>query len=106
MWIEEILVESFGAYGRFRIEGLGPGLTLIIGPNEAGKTTLMEFVRSIFFGFKKKNSRSNTYETPGGTVRGGRIAVRTAGIRNWRSTGLRSAAKRRGYSRSGTTVAT
>ncbi|MBI5237903.1 MAG: AAA family ATPase [Deltaproteobacteria bacterium] len=78
MWIEEILIESFGAYGRFRIEGLEPGLTVIIGPNEAGKTTLMEFVRSIFFGFKRKNSRTNTYETPGGTARSGRIAVRTS----------------------------
>jgi uncharacterized protein YhaN len=79
MWIEEILIESFGTSGGFRIEELAPGLTVIIGANEAGKTTLMEFVRSIFFGFKKKNSRTNTYETPSGTVRSGRIAVRTTG---------------------------
>ncbi len=37
MRIEDIFVESFGAYRRVSIRGLGPGLTMIVGPNEAGR---------------------------------------------------------------------
>ncbi len=78
MWIEEIFIENFGAVRNLRVTGLSPGLNVILGPNEAGKSTLMEFIRSVFFGFKKKVSRGNIYETPDGVPRKGRIEIRTA----------------------------
>ncbi|MBI5248534.1 MAG: AAA family ATPase, partial [Desulfomonile tiedjei] len=77
MWIEEIFIDNFGAFSRLKIKGLGQRLTVIVGPNEAGKTTMMEFVRSVFFGFRKKGSGANTYDSPGGTVRSGRLSVQT-----------------------------
>jgi uncharacterized protein YhaN len=77
MRIDEIFVESFGAYRHVSIRGLGPGLTVIVGPNEAGKTTLLEFVRSVFFGFKKRTGRTNIYETVDGVPRRGWIGVTT-----------------------------
>ena len=46
MFIERIDVERFGKLSRTTIEGLGPGVQVLYGTNETGKTTLLEFVRA------------------------------------------------------------
>ncbi|MFM9024812.1 MAG: AAA family ATPase, partial [Planctomycetaceae bacterium] len=51
MFIERIDVERFGALARTTIDRLGPGIQVLHGTNETGKTTLLEFVRAVFFGF-------------------------------------------------------
>jgi uncharacterized protein YhaN len=75
MWIEQIFIESFGAYNQLLITNISPRLSVILGRNEAGKSTILEFVRSIFFGFKTRTSRVNSYETPNGVPRKGRLTV-------------------------------
>ena len=50
MFIERIHVEGFGPFHDFDCQGLRPGLVLIQGPNEAGKSTLRRFVRWMLFG--------------------------------------------------------
>ncbi|MBI4961901.1 MAG: AAA family ATPase [Desulfomonile tiedjei] len=77
MWIEEISINSFGAFSNGCVKGLGPELTVLIGPNEAGKTTILEFVRSVFFGFRKKSPRNNIYESRSGNARSGWVTIRT-----------------------------
>lgn len=77
MWIEEIFIESFGACRRVVVGGFSPGLTVVLGANEAGKSTALEFVRSVFFGFKKKSGVTNIYEAPDGTPRSGWLTVGT-----------------------------
>ena len=52
MFIERIEVERFGALDRTTIDRLGPGVQVLYGTNETGKTTLLEFVRAVFFGFE------------------------------------------------------
>jgi uncharacterized protein YhaN len=52
MFIERIDVEKFGALDRVVVDRLGPGVQVLHGTNETGKTTLLEFVRAIFFGFE------------------------------------------------------
>jgi hypothetical protein len=52
MFIERIEVEKFGALDRVVVERLAPGVQVLHGTNETGKTTLLEFVRAIFFGFE------------------------------------------------------
>jgi uncharacterized protein YhaN len=52
MYIERIDVERFGALDRTTIDRLGPGVQVLYGTNETGKTTLLEFVRAVFFGFE------------------------------------------------------
>jgi uncharacterized protein YhaN len=52
MFIERIEVERFGALDRTSIDRLGPGVQVLYGTNETGKTTLLEFVRAVFFGFE------------------------------------------------------
>ena len=52
MFIERIDIERFGSLRNVTIEGLGPGVQVLHGTNETGKTSLLEFVRAVFFGFE------------------------------------------------------
>ncbi len=52
MFIERIDVEKFGALDRVVVDRLGPGVQVLHGTNETGKTTLLEFVRAVFFGYE------------------------------------------------------
>ncbi|MCH8156448.1 MAG: AAA family ATPase [Nitrospinae bacterium] len=69
MQIREIHVDGFGIFSGTRVTGLAPGLNIIYGPNEFGKTTLLEFVRRILFGFPPKSPKVNPYLP----VKGGRL---------------------------------
>jgi uncharacterized protein YhaN len=51
MIIERIEIERFGALSDVTIDDLGPGIEVLHGTNETGKTSLLEFVRGVFFGF-------------------------------------------------------
>lgn len=52
-------VENFGVYSaeHFDFAGTNPesGFCLVHGPNEAGKTTLLQLVREVLFGFRNRN---------------------------------------------------
>jgi uncharacterized protein YhaN len=52
MHIETITIERSGALTGVTIDGLGPGVQVLHGTNETGKTSLLEFVRAMFFGFE------------------------------------------------------
>lgn len=75
MWIEEIFIESFGRAQQVAIRDLVPGVTVIVGSNEAGKSTVLEFVRSVLFGFKRSVAKTNIYESVSGNPRGGWITM-------------------------------
>ena len=60
-----------------------PGFNLFFGPNEAGKTTMMSFLRTIFFGFPGKKSASDRYEPLAGGIHGGRLELETSDKRNF-----------------------
>jgi uncharacterized protein YhaN len=47
---------KFGRFQDARVEELPAGMSVIHGPNEAGKSTLLAFLRGILFGFPKGNS--------------------------------------------------
>jgi len=51
MIIERIDIERFGALADVTIDGLTAGVEVLHGTNETGKTSLLEFVRGVFFGF-------------------------------------------------------
>ena len=52
MHIETIHIERSGSLTGVTIDHLGPGVQVLHGTNETGKTSLLEFLRAMFFGFE------------------------------------------------------
>lgn len=76
--IESLRIERYGVHERLSIDGLGR-LTLIFGPNEAGKSTLMSFLRFMLFG-----AAGNAAEhAVSGAAEGSLVLVDPSG-RRWR----------------------
>lgn len=50
---------------------------LFFGENEAGKSTILAFIRAIFFGFPSKQSKEERYEPKLSSAYGGRITLET-----------------------------
>ena len=71
MEIKEIQIDRFGFFLNKNIKGLSSGLNIIYGPNEFGKTTLLEFIRRMLFGFPRKSSKINQYKPLNGGQAGG-----------------------------------
>ncbi|MDE2666924.1 MAG: AAA family ATPase [Acidobacteriota bacterium] len=72
----KILNLHIEGFGHFSNRALGPfqrPVTVFLGPNEAGKSTLLEFVRRVFFGFPDGRSSSNPYQPLAGGRHGGRV---------------------------------
>jgi uncharacterized protein YhaN len=76
--IDRIGIDGFGTWHDTRIEP-DPGLTVLQGPNEAGKTTVLAFIRSILFGFE-----TGRYPALAGGRRGGWLEVTTDDRRHFR----------------------
>ncbi len=51
MKIKDIQIDGFGVWSGLSVDSLPDGMTVFYGPNEAGKTTLMQFLRTMFYGF-------------------------------------------------------
>jgi len=64
MQLREIHIVSFGVLANARVRGLVPGLNVLHGPNEFGKTSLLEFARRVLFGFPTKRENVNQYLLP------------------------------------------
>ncbi len=50
MKITDLKIDGFGVWHDLTLRGLSPELTVFYGPNEAGKSTLMQFMRSVLYG--------------------------------------------------------
>jgi uncharacterized protein YhaN len=75
MQLREIHIDGFGIFCNTRLIGLKPGLNIIYGKNEFGKTTLLEFIRRILFGFPTKKDKINLYNPVNGGSMGGSLKV-------------------------------
>ena len=67
MKIRDIQIEGFGVWSGLNVDSMPDTMTVFYGPNEAGKTTLMQFLRSMFYGYTQE--RRTRYLPP---VHGGR----------------------------------
>ena len=77
MKFEEIYIDGFGIFHDHHIKNLTPGLTILVGPNEAGKSTILSFQKRILFGFPDGRSGLNLYPRLAGGNHGGRLIVST-----------------------------
>jgi uncharacterized protein YhaN len=48
-------IKRYGQFSDVPFSFKGDGVQLVVGPNEAGKTTILEFVRELLFGFAERN---------------------------------------------------
>jgi uncharacterized protein YhaN len=67
MKITDLKIDGFGVWHDLTLRGISSELTVFYGPNEAGKSTLMQFMRSILYGVSP--TRRERYLPP---VKGGR----------------------------------
>lgn len=74
MKIKDIHIDGFGVWTDLAVDSLPDGMTLFYGPNEAGKTTLMQFVRACFYGFTPERRQRYLPPVYGG-VPGGAMRV-------------------------------
>jgi uncharacterized protein YhaN len=68
--ISDIHVHGFGVWSDVYVDALPPGITLFYGPNEAGKTTLMQFVRAVLYGFSSERRKLYLPPVYGGAAGG------------------------------------
>ena len=79
MRIERLSLDSFGRF-QGKVVELGPGLNVIRGSNEAGKSTVERFVRGMLYGFAKPGLKKRMmldeherYRPWSGAAYGGRL---------------------------------
>ncbi len=76
MRIDLLRVHGFGHFTGYELE-LKPGLNLVYGPNEAGKSTLLAFIRGVLFGWERRGRSEPGYEPEAGAF-GGELCLSTA----------------------------
>ncbi|HLI44669.1 MAG TPA: AAA family ATPase [Acidimicrobiales bacterium] len=69
-----LAVDGFGTLAGLRIE-LAPGLNVVLGENEAGKSTLFDFVSGVLFGFPRHKADAHFRPPVRGGRHGGTIGV-------------------------------
>ena len=60
--LEHVRITSYGAFSNKVIGPFKPGLNVVRGSNESGKTTLASFVGGVLFGWEDARSARNTYK--------------------------------------------
>ena len=74
MKIEKLVIFGFGKHQDREIV-LDPELSIIYGTNEAGKTTLQQFIIQTLFGYPSKNQNQRRYEPKNGGKYGGQLHI-------------------------------
>ncbi len=77
MKITDLQVDGFGVWKGLTVESLSDEVTVFCGYNEAGKTTLMQFIRSMMFGFSPERLSKYTPPVYGG-LSGGSLDMTTS----------------------------
>ena len=83
MFLKLINIEHFGAWENSVLDEFELSTTVIYGPNEAGKSTLMEFIRGIFFGWSE-NDRSKYLNNRRELPQGGEITLEDQNENVWK----------------------
>ena len=73
MRLTELHLDGFGHFHQQSIGPMSQPVTVFHGPNEAGKSTLLAFIRAVLFGFQSQHRRH--YPPLSGGRHGGRITL-------------------------------
>ena len=61
-YLKHAKIDAFGAFSNRVVGPFGPHLNVVFGQNEAGKTTLSQFVGGVLFGWEEARGLRNTYK--------------------------------------------
>ncbi|WP_375102558.1 AAA family ATPase [Paenibacillus sp. RS8] len=75
MRIEHLQIHGFGRLHNREID-LSEGVTILYGRNEAGKSTTLQFIRSMLFGIPSRGNPTERYEPMQGGLHGGILKAR------------------------------
>jgi uncharacterized protein YhaN len=50
-------IEGYGVWSGLKLQRMSEGLNVVYGPNEAGKSTLLHFIRAALYGFSADRRR-------------------------------------------------
>ena len=70
MRLTEIKIDRFGVWRDLRVPLSESGISVFYGPNEAGKSTLMRFVRGVMYGFRPPTGIEQHSATARGDAKG------------------------------------
>ena len=59
MQLQELEIDRFGIWRDVRIPFQERGVTVLYGPNEAGKSTLMRFIRGVLYGYQPRDEQGH-----------------------------------------------
>ena len=74
-YLEHVKMTSFGRFANTALGPFGPGMNVVYGENEAGKTTVSEFIKGVLFGWPAARGQNNPYR-PEGAERAGSLFFR------------------------------
>lgn len=80
MYIDSFHIDGFGVLSGVEVDALPPGLSIFLGRNEAGKSTCLEFLRTMLTGYpnpRAAEARRGFAPVSGGTA-GGSLVLRYA----------------------------
>ena len=73
MRLKKLYLDGFGHFHKYAIDDISDNVTVFYGPNEAGKSTLLAFIRGVLFEFPR--NVASHYPPLSGGKHGGRITV-------------------------------
>ncbi len=74
MKLVKLHIYGFGKHENVEVD-LNNGINVFFGENEAGKTTIQQFILHIFFGFPQRNAQLLRYEPKSNASYGGKIQI-------------------------------
>ncbi|MWV43772.1 AAA family ATPase [Paenibacillus sp. HJL G12] len=98
MRLERLYIHGFGRIKEREIHFNAP-ISMLAGPNEAGKSTILMFVRAMLYGIPGRMYPTERYEPPGGGSHGGVLVAEAADGSKWTVTRYASSEQRSGSGR-------
>lgn len=74
MILRSLKIDGFGVHRDLKMEGFELGLNVVYGENEAGKSTLLHFLRAALYGFDERKRNQERFE-PEGATHGGTVTL-------------------------------
>ena len=83
MRLSSLIIGGFGGLPSGLKLKFGPGLNLVLAPNESGKTTLGDLISGLFYGYGKRKGGVHPYEPWSGAETGAELLYELDDGRSW-----------------------